>query len=34
MSYLLKQNNGNISIGFNNFIDSLKIDNLLTLKKQ
>ena len=34
MSYLLKLNSGAMSIGFPTFVDSLKIDTLLTLKKQ
>ena len=34
MSQLLKLNDGTIAIGFNNFIDALKIDSLLMLKKQ
>ena len=34
MSKLLELNDGTISIGFSNFIDALKIDSLLMLKKQ
>jgi hypothetical protein len=34
MSALLRFNDGSIAIGFSSFLDALKVESLLTLKKQ